>query len=229
MSRKTDRWRTKEQVLLDLADALHFSANSLERNRNGRLGPEQLQSAALRLLRPVGTAAAYAFAPVLVWTLLAMLSGHEDFSTAWNSVRTTALHPKELFQDHGWLTCLVIIGATIASIGMGAHHAASISFALFFDLVERAVIVKEGRIEGREDQTFRKSGRDPLEHYFFDLKTERFTVNRAAFLALDSGAAYYVYLLPRSRILVALEPKVIASDLETVELLPNSPIAETAH
>jgi hypothetical protein len=70
------------------------------------------------------------------------------------------------------------------------------------------VLIKEGIIVCRKYQTLRSNGRDPVEKYFLDIKTERFEVNLAAFRAVENGAMYLVYLLPRSQVLVSLEPKV---------------------
>ena len=74
------------------------------------------------------------------------------------------------------------------------------------------VLIREGRVESSEHEVLRKHGKDPLENYYFHFKSEKFPVSRKAFLALDCGAAYYLYVLPRSRRLVAVEPKIKPSD-----------------
>jgi hypothetical protein len=135
-------------------------------------------------------------------------SGNTAFSDAVGTVFSKVVHPKDLFEERGWLVAGAMIVATLGCIGFGVHKAMGVSFGMYFDLIERAVVVKEGRIEGRDEQIFRDGGRDPLEHYYFDMKTWRFDVTREAFLAIDSGAAYVVYMLPRSRRLVAVEPKI---------------------
>ena len=81
-------------------------------------------------------------------------------------------------------------------------------FALYFDILDGTVFVQEGRLIAREEQTLRPNGRDPIEKYFLDMKADRFQVNLAAFRAVESGALYLVYLLPRSQVLVSLEPKI---------------------
>ena len=207
MAIRTDRWRTKEQVLKDLGKAMHFTPGSLEQNRKGKLAADQFLPLLLRFLQPLGMAAGCIAAPFIAWTLVVAFTGNTSVSDAMGVVFSKAFHPKDLFEDHGWLTSTAIIGATLGCVGFGVYKAMGTSFAMYFDLIERAVIVKEGRIEGREEQIFRDSGRDPLEFYYLDMKTQRFEVSREAFLAIDSGAAYLVYILPRSRTLVALEPK----------------------
>ena len=208
MAKSTESFRTKEQVLIDLANALHFTADSLENNREGDLALEQWQRLFMEFLRPVIRAAACFIGPFGIWALLAFMNSGNSFGESMHNVFEIAFHPKQLFEDHGWFVSAVVIVGTLGGIGMGFYKASQISMALYFDLIERKVVVKEGRIEGREEQTFRSGGRDPLESYYFDLKTERFEVNCQAVQALDSGAAYHIYVLPRSRRLVAIEPKL---------------------
>ena len=213
MTPRHDRWRTKEQVLRDLSKAFHFSASSLEQNRKGKLAADQFLPMLVQFLRPIGMAVGCIVAPFLAWSLLIAFSGNTSFSDAVGTVFSKALHPKDLFEELGLVRSIAIIKATLGCIGFGIYKAMGISFGMYFDLIERAVIIKEGRIEGREEQIFRDGGRDPLEHYYFDMKTQRFDVTREAYLAIDSGAAYAVYMLPRSRKLVAVEPKTSADDV----------------
>jgi hypothetical protein len=211
MSQTPSSWRTKEQVLIDLANALHFSADALEQNRKGDLAVEQLKRLAVHFLRPVLMAAGLALGPFFIWALIGSFNGANLLDSV-SHVFSVAVQPKQLFAEHGLIASLIVLAVTLAGLIMGARKAMHISMALYFDLIERKVIMKEGRIEGREESVFRSDARDPIESYFFDLKTERFTVNSAAVQALDNGAAYYVYILPRSRTLVSLEPKVASGD-----------------
>lgn len=213
MNPRIDRWRTKEQVLKDLSKAFHFSNHSLEQNRKGKLAADQFLPMLIQFLRPLGLAAGCIVAPFLAWSLLIAYSGNTAFSDAVGIVFSKALHPLDLVEELGLIRSIAIIKATLGCIGFGIYKAMGISFAMYFDLIERAVIVKEGRIEGREEQIFRAGGRDPLEYYYFDMKTQRFDVTREAYLAIDSGAAYVVYMLPRSRTLVAVEPKSSTEDV----------------
>jgi hypothetical protein len=71
---------------------------------------------------------------------------------------------------------------------------------LYFDLLDRKVEAKEGRVVAREEQINRANGRDPIEKYFFSLRYLNMPVNLAAYRALEAGSIYIVYLLPRSEI-----------------------------
>ena len=48
-----------------------------------------------------------------------------------------------------------------------------------------------------------------MEKYYFDVKSERYDVNYAAYRALETGSTYILYVLPRSGVLVAMEPKIV--------------------
>jgi hypothetical protein len=207
MAKAVESWRTKEQVLIDLAKALHFSADALEQNRKGHLAVEQWQRLFVHFLRPVLITAAYIVGPFGIWALVGCLGG-QGLGQSLDHVFSVAIQPKLLFEEHGWFVSGFILAVTLGGFVMGLRKASRISMGLYFDLIERKVIIKEGRVEGREEQVFRTEGRDPIESYFFDLKTERFEVPSEAVQALDNGAAYCVYVLPRSRVLVAIEPKV---------------------
>jgi hypothetical protein len=60
----------------------------------------------------------------------------------------------------------------------------------------------------REDQTLRPNGRDPVEKFFFVLKNDYYQVNLPAYRALENGSMYILYVLPRSNVLVSIEPKL---------------------
>ena len=100
-----------------------------------------------------------------------------------------------------------MLGSIIVSLALAAFMAFRMPLLLYFDLLDRKVEAREGRVVAREEQINRANGRDPIEKYYFDLKTDRFTVNLAAYKAIENGSVYLLYVLPRSRQLVAIEPK----------------------
>ena len=206
MKFEADHWRNHEQILVDLAKALGFSSSSLEANRTGKLSAEQWSSMFGRFLRTVIATAGWIIGPFGIWSVLIAYSRGVSLPSALQTILSLALHPKEMFED-GWMKPAFCIVATLTCIVVGFWRASRISFGLYFDLMERAVVLKEGRVEGREEQIFRAGGRDPIERYFFEMKDERFIVNLQAYRAIEQGAAYRVYVLPRSRALVAIEPR----------------------
>ncbi len=213
----TEQWRSKEQILRDLAKAFHFSARSLEANRRGKLSMDQMRSTFLELIRPLVFAAGFVLAPLFIWTMLAMFNGRGGSAAAFQYVISSMASPADLWTDLGAFRTTIAALITLAGIVTGAIFASRFSVGLYFDLIDRVVLIREGRIESSEHEVLRKNGKDPLENYFFHFKSEKFPVSRKAFLALDCGAAYYLYFLPRSRRLVAVEPKIKPSDSDATE------------
>jgi hypothetical protein len=207
-----EQWRSKEQILRDLAKAFHFSVGSLEANRRGKLSGTQIQVTLIELARPLVFAAGCILAPLSVWTIIAVLNGHGRPPDAFAYVLNAMLSPSDLWNDLGAFKTVIGGLVTLAGVGVALLFLSRFSMALYFDIIERGVLIREGRVESSEHQTLRKNGKDPEESYYFHFKSEKFLVSRAAYLALDAGAAYYLYVLPRSRRIVAVEPKIRSSD-----------------
>lgn len=201
-------YRSKEHVLGDLSRALHFSAESLEINRKGRLSAEQIRQFGFRCVRPAFLASIFLFLPLLLWIALTSAQQQAPFMSAASIFFDELLHYSQSVEEHGRIGALLRIGSVVLSLGLGFLVASRFPFGLYFDLLDGTLYIKEGRIVAREEQTLRANGRDPIEKYFFDIKTDRYQVNLAAFRAIENGSAYIVYILPRSQTLVSLEPKV---------------------
>jgi hypothetical protein len=149
----------------------------------------------------------FAAAPFLIWGTLTAGKQQASFSAGLQLFLGQLMHIGELADDQGKFAVITRVGSLLVSLGLAALFASRVSIGLYFDLLEGTVHVIEGRIIAREEQTIRPNGRDPIEKYFFDLKTDRFPVNLAAYRAIETGSVYVLYLLPRSRQLVAIEPK----------------------
>ena len=203
-------YRTKEQVLLDLGKALHFSPQTLEENRKGKLSLEQVKHFAGKLSRPATMTMACIVAPLFFWTGITASHQQVSFNAAFPLFFGQFAHLGQLLDEQGKLYTLAMLGSTIGLIVLGLWFASKFSVALYFDLLDRSVVKREGRVTGREEQTMRENGRDPIEKYYFDCKTQVYEVNSAAVRALESGSVYVMYLLPRSEVLVSLEPKIAA-------------------
>ena len=208
----SEQWRSKQQILRDLAKAFRFSANSLEANRRGKLAPEQLRSTFLELVRPLVFGAGCVLAPLALWTVMVMMDRRTSPSESFSYVISCMISPANVFETLGYFKATIAALATLAGLIGGVWFFKRFSIGLYFDLLEHTVVIREGRVESSEHEVLRKSGKDPLEQYYFHHKNEKFPVSRQAFLAIDCGAAYYIYFLPRSRRLVAVEPKIGPTD-----------------
>ena len=198
-------YRSKAQVLTDLAKALHFSPESLEANRKGRLSGEQFRGMIGRFANPTALMLLFGAAPFVAWSLILQPG---SFPAGLQLLTDQLSHLGDLADSQGKFAVISRVGSLVLGLGLAAWMASRISLALYFDLLERSVVPVEGRVIAREETTLRENGRDPIEKYYFDLKSDRHEVNFAAYRAIETGSAYVLYLLPRSRQLVAIEPKV---------------------
>jgi hypothetical protein len=201
-------FRSKEQVLYDLSKALNFSPESLEANRQGRLSAEQAKRFFGKCIRPAFLTVAFAAAPFLLWTWIAASRQHIAFAAAFPALIAELTHVKDLFEAHGKMGGATMLGSFVIGLGIAVLMASRVPFRVWFDVLDRKVVVREGRVVAREEQTMRPNGRDPIEKYFFSLRYLNMRVNLAAFRALEDGSIYLVYLLPRSEMLASIEPKV---------------------
>lgn len=205
MTDHTATYRSKAQVLTDLAKALHFSPDSLETNRKGRLSGEQFRALFGRLAGPAFLAVLFGGAPFLGW---AMVLQPNSVPAGLQLFIGQLTHLGDVADSQGNFAVISRVGSLVLGLGLAAFMASRISLALYFDLLERSIVSVEGRVIAREETTMRENGRDPIEKYYFDLKGDRHEVNLAAYRAIETGSVYVLYLMPRSRKLVAMEPKV---------------------
>ena len=201
-------FRTKEQVLFDLSKAMGFSPKSLEANRLGRLSVEQFKKFLPRCLNPAGIAIVSAVAPFLLWVALTGMREHVSFPSALGIFVGQLLHLSEMAEAQGKISTLVTVATVLGGLGFAAYNLMRFSLGMYFDLLAREVVAREGRVIAREEQTMRPNGRDPIEKYFFDVKDKRYDVNHACYKALENGSTYLMYVLPRSGVLVSMEPKI---------------------
>jgi hypothetical protein len=201
-------FRSKEQVLYDLSNALHFSPESLEENRKGRLSKDQVKQLSGRCIRPASLTLFFAVAPFLVWTSITAGRQQLSFGNAFPALLTELTHVKDLFEAHGEMGGLMMLGSILISLAIAAFMAFRVPISLYFDLLDRKVEAREGRVVSREETTNRPNGRDPIEKYFFSLRYLKMPVNLAACRALEAGSIYIVYLTLRSEVLVSIEPKM---------------------
>jgi hypothetical protein len=201
-------YRSKEKVLHDLSKALKFSPESLDANRKGELSKDQTKQLAIRCGKAAGLTLLFAVAPFVLWTRIISGSQQLSFDAALPVLITELTHVKDLFEAHGTIGGVIMLGSILISLGVAILLAFRFPLALYFDLLGRTVSTQEGRVVAREETINRPNGRDPIEKYFFCLRYLTMPVNLAAYRALEAGSIYLVYLLPRSELLVSIEPKL---------------------
>lgn len=204
-------YRSKEQVLFDLAKAFPFSPESLEANRNGRLSDQQFKRLAAHCAQPVLTALGLILAPFAFWAVIVAMREQVPFLGGIPLLFHQLTHVDSLMEARGKLGAAGMLGSIAACLLGAVYMLSRVSLQLHLDLLAGTVEKKEGRVTAREEQRLRSSGRDPIEHYFFGTRDREYPVNAAACRALEDGAIYLLYVLPRSGELVSLEPKIVKS------------------
>jgi len=201
-------FRSKEKVLCDLSKALQFSPESLEANRKGRLSKEQFKKLAGGCFQPVFLMLLFAVAPFLAWTHITSTRQQISVQVALPVLIHNITHVSDLFEAEGKMGGVIMLGSILISLAVAVVLAFRVSLALCADVVDRKVTMQEGRVIAREETINRPNGRDPIEKYFFCLRHLTMPVNLAAYRAIEPGSIYLVYLLPRSELLIAIEPKM---------------------
>jgi hypothetical protein len=201
-------FRSKEKVLSDLAKALQFSPESLEANRKGQLSKEQAKRLASKCFQPVILTWLFAVAPFLAWTHITSTRQQISFLAAIPALIHDITHINDLFEAQGKMAGVIMLGSIVVSLAIAIFMAFRVSLAVCADVLDRKVTVQEGRVIAREETINRPNGRDPIEKYFFCLRYLTMPVNFAAYRAIEAGSIYLVYLLPRSELLVSIEPKL---------------------
>jgi hypothetical protein len=201
-------YRSKEQVLYDLSKALHFSPETLEANRKGRLSKEQIKGLAPQFAQPAILAVVLAVAPFAIWTWITAQRQQLPLGNAFPALLTELAHVNALLEAHGKIGGILMLGSIVISLGLAMFMAMRVPLSLYFDLLAGKVEAREGRVVAREEQINRANGRDPIEKYYFSLRFLNMPVNLAAYRALEAGSVYIVYLLPRSETLASIEPKM---------------------
>ncbi len=202
------RFRTKEQVLYDLSQALRFSPDSLEANRKGRLSKDQVKQLAPQVILPMILTFVLAVGPLLVWTYVTAGRQQLSFTNAFPALINELAHVHDLFDAHGKIGGVTMLGSILVPLAIAAFMILRLPIMLYLDLLDRKVEARDGRVVAREEQINRPNGRDPIEKYFFSLRYLNMPVSLAAYRALEAGSLYIVYLLPRSELLVSIEPKM---------------------
>jgi len=204
----TTTYRSKEQVLYDLSKALPFSPESLEANRKGRISKQQIQGLAPQCAQPAVLTVIFAVAPFAIWTWITAQRQQLPLGNAFPALITSLTHVNDLMEAQGKMGGGLMLGSILISLVLAALMASRVRLSLYFDLLAGKVEAREGRVVAREEQINRPNGRDPVEKYFFSLRYLNMPVNLAAYRALEAGSIYLVYLLPRSELLVSIEPKM---------------------
>ena len=207
--------RSAEQVSFDLGKATQCSQSDLAAARKGILPISCCQPLLGNVLRPLSKSAALILAPFVV---AGFAGSSHSIVGGFSAVFSTLGNLSGFAEDHGWFRTIMYVKAILVSVGWGIYYATKIPMDMVLDMLGKRVRVAEGRVTTREEDKKVRGKRDEVTFYYFHLKEKSFTVSRKAFQAIDDGGSYRVYYLPRSQMLVAIEPTVLAKEAEEREL-----------
>jgi hypothetical protein len=221
--------RSAEQLGFDLAKALQFSVTDMRAFRKGILPATSCQVLFSRVLSPLLKSAALTLLPLFAVAFLISSSHHSSLSEGVLLFFSRIGHIQDLAETEGWFRTVLYFVVGLVLLGLGVRQALLFPLGLLGDILAKRVRNLDGRVKAREEEKDVGKKRDDVVNYYFEMKQTSFQVNRRAFLAIDSGGAYRVYYLPRSRTLVAIEPSVLAKEAEEKEQnLMARPIADGA-
>lgn len=219
-----DRVRTPEELLNDLAKAFEFPPVAIRDYRRGRLPVAQVRPLLIQLVQPLWKSAAFTLVPLFGSAYIASASRHCSVAEGLLIVFGVFLHPRDFAELSGWFRTILYFAIALTLLGFGIVQALKIPTHLLFDVLGGSVQWVEGRVNSREEEKH-LGERNEETFYYFEMKDRTFPVSRAAFKALDSGGCYKLYFLPRSRVLVAVEPSTLAAAEK--ESVPTSPTVHT--
>lgn len=205
--------RSAEQLGFDLAEALQFSIADLRAFRRGVLPAASCHVLIGKVLAPVAKSAALTLVPLFALAFLISSSENCSLSQGLVMLFSNIGNGKEFAAAEGWFRTVLFAAVGVTLLAFGIYYATRIPIDLLGDIVVKKVRSFDGRVTSREED--KSAGKpDDVVDYYFEMRQCKFAVNRRAFLAIDSGGAYRVYYLPRSRTLVAIEPTVLVKEAE---------------
>ncbi len=214
----SDTVRSPEQLGFDLARALQFSVADLKTFRKGILPTSSCQVLLGKVIQPILKAAAFTLLPLFGAAYYLGMAHNGSIADGLTTLFSSVSHVKELAEEQGWFRTVLYFLAALGFLGVGVYYALRIPLDLLGDIIAKRVKVMDGRVKAREEEKNAGKKRDDVITYYFEMRQCTFEVGRLACRALDSGGAYRVYYLPRSRTLVAIEPSLLAKEAEEQEL-----------
>lgn len=213
-------------ILTGLQKALHFSADDLDANRMGKIGPDQKPDLLRRAVIPplICVAAGICISIILRLLWAGFAENRNVFSYAVTLlVEIFTLDLGGLYRDYvkvgGEDMPRLVRAILMIPIGWSLLHIHKRSFDSIADLI-RGVDCVEGSVElAVEEKVTKKVGNlpDEVHFYFFEVNKLRYPVPPEAKDVLVFGLHYRIYFGKGSRTVVSAEPTEYVTS-ETGEL-----------
>ncbi len=94
----------------------------------------------------------FAVAPFVIWTCITAKRQQLPFENAFPALLTSLTHVNDLFEAQGKIGGGMMIGSIVISLVIAVLMAMRVPLLLYFDLLDRKVEAREGRVVAREEQ-----------------------------------------------------------------------------
>ena len=205
-----------------LQRAFGFSETDLRLNRSGKLSGAQKIRLLDRLGPVIGAGILSVFIWMVMWLIYASVIRKLPVSDAVSEVAIRVVQPQIMWSGKREVygqtakAPLVYSGAAVSLVMLVLGGIFTLPFRLIRDMLGGVVFVAYGRVETEQGENKKRGQPDGVVRYYFRLRDEEiFEVSPQAHDAIDSGGLYAVYYLPRSRVIVSIDPRMDASRLPT--------------
>jgi hypothetical protein len=211
----------RNALLKALQRTFGFTDDDLRMNQEGRLANGQRIRLLDRVAPTVGATVLALFIWLILWLIYASVIRKLPVSDALSEVFIRIVQPQLIWQAHEVYgqfnkAPLVYSGAAVSAVLLAIAGICALPFRMLRDLYAGVVYMEYGRVETEQGEKKKRGQPDGIVRYYYRLRdSEPFEVTRQAFDAIDSGGLYAVYYVPRSRIIVAVEPRMDAARLPT--------------
>ena len=198
----------------DLAAGNGFTQAELVINREGRIAETQIPRLVTQALRPFVRAAGVLFGSLLIMlvaytclTLSHMVAPKSFLASVPRSI--VAIAAVRLSRDAVLVALIISIGAAMSLLGASFKSTAT-AFSLLLDLAGGQAVCVEGRtstsvdsVEGHGIEAYER-----VDRHYYVVQEQYMPVTLEGYQALRarSGSICRVYMAPRSKLLLSIEP-----------------------
>ncbi|MEO8025296.1 MAG: hypothetical protein ABI823_02425 [Bryobacteraceae bacterium] len=199
---------------LRLKNAYGFDQSALEENRQGRLAWKQTYHLVDRLGPPIGAALLAGFIWGFMWLVYAWMIRKTPLLDAISEVIARLIHPSLLLKSLDAVQQvdklpLVYSGAAVSLVLLVIGSIFAMPHKFIRDLLNGTVRMVLGRVILHSGEKLKRGQPDGRVRYYLRLPNDEvFEVSREGHDAIDEGGVYAVYYLPRSRVVVAVDPRM---------------------
>jgi len=199
-----------------------FSDFDLRDNHRGRLSANQKIRLLDRLGPILGAGVLSVFVWLILWLIYASVIRKLPVSDALWEVGVRIIQPQVIWTGRHEMygqfnkAPLIYSGAAISVILLVLGGICALPWKLIRDLIDGVVYMTCGRVHTAQGENTKRGQLDGIVRYYYRLRdNEMFEVSRQAYDVIDDGGLYAIYYLPRSRVVVSVEPRMEGARLPT--------------